>query len=125
MAAVPADVSAIPPVTLLPDAARGRRWCDQLRRCLLYVCAPDDERGLEVLDDAIRAEQLVRPTVERCADRAHGPAARALARVPAGAALSAYNSCEATTRLRGNHAWGDRRGAVRVRRVTTLRMFVM
>lgn len=98
-----------------------------MRRCLLYVCAPDDEPRREVLDDAIRAEQLVRPTVERCADRAPGPAARALARVPArrrpiGLQLVRGDDTLARQpRMVGIGA--ARRGPVR--RVTTLRMFVM
>jgi hypothetical protein len=36
-----------------------------LRRCLLYVCTLDNERRREILDDAIRAEQLVPDSVDR------------------------------------------------------------
>jgi hypothetical protein len=64
------DVERIESRALLPVVDRfwttsaGRRWCDLLRRCLVYVGALDDVRRREVLDDVIRAEHLVRHTVE-------------------------------------------------------------
>lgn len=64
------DVERIESRALLPVVDRfwttpaGRRWCDLLRRCLVYIGALDDVRRREVLDDVIRAEHLVRHTVE-------------------------------------------------------------
>ncbi len=42
----------------------GRRWCDLLRRFLVYIGSLDGERRREVLDDVVRAGHLVRHTVD-------------------------------------------------------------
>ena len=42
----------------------GRRWCDLLRRFLIYIGALDGARRKDVLDDALAAGDLVRHTVD-------------------------------------------------------------
>lgn len=64
------DVTAPPARALLPVVDRfwtspaGRPWCDLLRRYLTYAGRLDNERRREVLDDVVRADSIVRHTVE-------------------------------------------------------------
>jgi hypothetical protein len=64
------DVDRIEARALLPIVDRfwttvaGRRWCELVRRCVAYIRALDNDHQREVLDDVIRAEHLVRHTVE-------------------------------------------------------------
>lgn len=64
------DLDRIESRALLPVVDRfwttpaGRPWCDLLRRFLVYAGGLDDLRRREVLDDAVRAGDLVRHTVD-------------------------------------------------------------
>jgi len=64
------DIDRIESRELLPVVDRfwttpsGRPWCDLLRRFLIYAGTLDDLRRREVLDDAVRAGDLVRHTVD-------------------------------------------------------------
>jgi hypothetical protein len=64
------DVTAIEARTLLPVIDRfwttpaGRPWCDLLRRYLTYAATLDEVRRKEVLDDVVRADSIVRHTVD-------------------------------------------------------------
>jgi Helicase conserved C-terminal domain len=64
------DLERIESRALLPvidrfwTTATGRPWCDLLRRFLTYADTLDDEHRREVLDDAVRAGDLVRHTVD-------------------------------------------------------------
>jgi superfamily II DNA or RNA helicase len=64
------DLDRIESRALLPVIDRfwttpgGRPWCDLLRRFLIYASTLDDLHRREVLDDAVRAGDLVRHTVD-------------------------------------------------------------
>lgn len=64
------DIERIESRALLPVVDRfwtspsGRYWCDLFRRFLTYASELDDVRRREVLDDAVKAGDLVRHTVD-------------------------------------------------------------
>ncbi|MGE3673355.1 MAG: helicase-related protein [Polyangiaceae bacterium] len=64
------DVESIEARTLVPVIDRywttptGRRWCDQLRRFLVYMDKLDEAHRKEVLDDVLKAGAIVRHTVD-------------------------------------------------------------
>lgn len=60
----PASRALLPVIDRFWTTPAGRPWCDHLRRYLAYAGGLDDGRRKDVLDDVVRADSLVRHTVE-------------------------------------------------------------